>query len=73
MSSIESNFVSRVYDIIRWYCKNKESAKYKNLYQFKGTGVTTYYDKIELPNGDVKNISDFDENNLPKNCKYLLY
>jgi len=71
-SGFETKYISNLYDYVIWYGKNVETTKYRSLYSQKNTGLETYYDKVLLRNGDVKNIADFD-GVIPEGAKYLLY
>lgn len=60
-SSATSNFVSSTYDTIVWFARNKNSAKFRNLYREKshrtqGAGEYTQFRDNEL---ELRRISDF--------------
>ena len=72
MSGIESNFVSKVYDSLLWYGKDKNWTKYHQLFVPKAIGEDTYYDRIELLSGEIRKLSEID-GKIPEGSKYLLY
>ena len=71
MSGIESNFLSKVYDMILWYGKNKTETKYNQLFIEKKIGDDTYYDRVELPTGEIAKLSELKE--LTNGSHFLLY
>lgn len=70
-SGFETKYLTSLFDIILWYSKDKEHAKYHQLFVKKDTGELTYYDKIELPNGEIIGVNEIDE--IPEGSRYLLY
>jgi adenine-specific DNA-methyltransferase len=48
---LSSNFLSRSCDYIMWYAKDKNKAKYRQLFENKQVGAGTNYMWIEEPNG----------------------
>lgn len=71
-SGQDTKFVAGVYDIILWYGKDRTRTKFRELFTTKITGIESYYDKIELPNGKVINVTDA-EGQIPEGARFLLY
>ncbi|MBF0291967.1 MAG: site-specific DNA-methyltransferase [Nitrospinae bacterium] len=57
--AMSSNFLGGVYDVVLWYAKNKEVAKYRQLYSPKEAGEVgaTGYTLLELPDGSWRNMT----------------
>jgi adenine-specific DNA-methyltransferase len=70
-SGFASMFIDSVADYIVWYGKDTERLKYRQLYKDKALGLegTSGYDFIEMPDGNVKPISEFHDKELPKGAK----
>ncbi len=68
-SGFETNYLSELYDYILWYGSNKENLKYRQLFDEKPTGESTYYKKAQLENGLI--VSGNDER-VDKTSKYLI-
>lgn len=61
-------------DYIIWYGKNKEQTKYRQLFVKKNVGKDTGYKFIELPNGERRNITREENNDLgllPENTDFF--
>ena len=71
-SGFDTKYLPGLYDILLWYSKTKDKTKYRQLFQEKATGESTYYDKVQLSTGEVVDISSFD-GEIPKNSRFLLY
>ncbi|KKS96376.1 MAG: adenine specific DNA methylase Mod [Candidatus Gottesmanbacteria bacterium GW2011_GWA2_43_14] len=71
-SGFETKYISNLYDYVIWYAKDSSKMKYRQLYLEKNTGLDTYYDKVQLENNEIKNISDI-KGQIPSDAKYLLY
>jgi len=58
-SGLRSNFLYGVCDYILWYAKDKENAKYRQLFLEKEIGGegASKYTRIELPNGDTRSLT----------------
>jgi adenine-specific DNA-methyltransferase len=57
-------YLSTVNDVLLWYARNKEHAKYKQLFLQKGIDVEMTYPSVELPNGEKRLITDTERNSL---------
>ncbi len=57
-----SGFVSRhiktTSDYLLWYAKDFDKAKFHRLYLSKDSGIETYFDKLQLPDGTIREFSD---------------
>ncbi|MBI4547861.1 MAG: site-specific DNA-methyltransferase [Ignavibacteriae bacterium] len=71
-SGFETKFLPSLYDLVLWYCKDRGTAKYHQIYMEKGTGELTYYDKVQLPNGKILDVATL-EGRIPDGAKFLLY
>ncbi len=56
--SLSGNMLPGTVDYIVWYSKNKNSAKYRQLYKFRLKGTTSLdrYDYVETPEGELVRI-----------------
>lgn len=59
-SGLQSNTVKKVFDFLLWYARDAGSMRYRQLYTNKGVGVDTYYNAMELPDGQVIRIGEGD-------------
>ncbi len=61
--TLMSQFLDEVGDYLVWYCKNKTSLKYHQLYDQKALSKSglSNYQIVELPDGLRKNLSDIDK------------
>ena len=57
-------FLSTVNDILLWYAKDKEHAKYRRLYLEKGKDVDMTYPSVQLPNGKRRRLSKEEKRTL---------
>jgi len=72
-SGFETKYLQNVYDILLWYGKNKKDLKYNQLFKDKETGESTYYDKVQLPDGQkIIDIAET-EGTIPPGSRFLLY
>ncbi|MEI7849313.1 MAG: site-specific DNA-methyltransferase [Chloroflexota bacterium] len=73
-----SEGISSIADYVIWYCKNKPSLKYRNLYDLKvyGEGSGKRYSSCLLANGEVVPASRFEDDDgnlqLPASSKLFL-
>jgi adenine-specific DNA-methyltransferase len=70
-SGLGSKYLKGVYDFILWYAKDVNQMKYRQLYIEKPVGQETYYDKVQLPNGEVVDVAS--SKRLPENARFLTY
>jgi len=61
-----SSGLAGISDYLIWYCRNKESTKYRQLYMEKSIGQGTGYTWIELPTGIRRKMSQEERNNIEK-------
>lgn len=52
-SGLQSRQIKGVFDLLIWYCTDKERIKYRQLYLDKQIGADTYYDFAVLPDGQT--------------------
>ncbi len=70
-SGLVSRHLKGVYDFIIWYGKDISKIKYHQLFTDKAVGLNSYYDKVELPNGQV--VASTEIETIPPGAKYLTY
>ncbi len=72
-----TSLLSNVTDTLIWYSKDRESVKYRALYDEKKPARDAgQYDWAEFPKGDIRRLSDHelsDPNNLPEGTKILAH
>ena len=61
-TGFSAKLLDSVSDYLLWYAKNIESVKYRQLYVPKNL-ETNYYDFVELPNGQIRKLTDQEKNN----------
>ena len=61
-TGFSAKLLDSVSDYLLWYAKNIESVKYRQLYVPKNL-ETNYYDFVELPNGEIRKLSDEEKSN----------
>jgi len=71
-SGFETKYLQSLYDIVLWYAKDKGNAKYNQLFKDKSVGGLTYYDKIQLPSGEILDLADLN-GPPPEKSRFLLY
>ena len=77
-SGFSSSEISRVGDYLCWYAKNKDSIKYRPLFQYKeglGRGDAAYR-HIELPDGTLRSMTKHEREgnqSLPKGSRIFQY
>ena len=58
-----SSGLAVVCDYIIWYAKNKDTMKYRQLYETKGVGVGTNYTHLEMPDGSRRKMTSEERRN----------
>lgn len=60
-SGFTARFVKTTSDYLLWYGKNKEVTKYRQLFDMKAVGAGSYFDKAELRNGTIVDLSQINK------------
>jgi adenine-specific DNA-methyltransferase len=60
-SGFVARYIKTTSDYLIWYGKDSTKTKFRRLYTAKSSGVDSYFDKIQLPDGSVKDIGAPDE------------
>jgi len=71
-SGFETKYISGLYDVVLWFARGKSQVKYRPVFVEKYTGLETYYDRVELPDGTVVPLGDLD-GDVPQGARYLFY
>ncbi len=72
-SEFIARFIKTTSDYLIWYGKNKEQTKYHQLYEDKIFGTDSYFDKAELDNGKIIDLSIITEEEKSKIKRYITY
>jgi len=75
-SSQTSEFLAPVFDYIVWYCRDRDRAKYHQLFRRKeiDESVTSTYRKVEEHTGAIRNLRSAEAKNprdLPEGCRLM--
>ncbi|HSW70001.1 MAG TPA: site-specific DNA-methyltransferase [Gammaproteobacteria bacterium] len=70
-SGFSGNYLKTTSDYLLWYAKDKSKTKYRQLYLEKSSGVDSYFDKVKLLTGEVKNLSQIKK--IPDGSRFLCY
>jgi adenine-specific DNA-methyltransferase len=57
-SGFVSKHIKTTSDYLVWYAKDFDKAKFRRLYLKKGSGVETYFDKVQLADGTIEELSE---------------
>src|SRR5882762_3979115 len=60
-SGFVARYIKTTSDYLIWYGKDSTKTKFRRLYTEKSSGADSYFDKIQLPDGSVKDMGDPDE------------
>lgn len=60
-SGFAARFIKTTSDYLIWYGKIRDTTKYKQLFDLKAIGEGTYFDKAELQNKSIVDISQINE------------
>lgn len=71
-SGFATKYIQCLYDVILWYAKDKNRAKYNQLFKDKAVGALTYYDKVRLPTGEISDASSLN-GDIPTTSQYIFY
>jgi adenine-specific DNA-methyltransferase len=72
-SGFISRYLKTTSDYLIWYGKDKEQTKYHQLYEEKNFGVDSYFDKAELDNGEIVDLSKITDDEKSKIKRYVIY
>ena len=61
-SPLSSDFIARTHDLILWFARNRDRAKFRRLYEVKRFGGGTMYSRVLGP-GATRRMMDNDERN----------
>ena len=67
-----SSGLAGISDYLIWYCRNKQSYKYRNLFVKKEYGKGTPYDTLVFPNGKFRKMTDVEttnKNSIPQDAE----
>ncbi|MBD2497897.1 site-specific DNA-methyltransferase [Nostoc sp. FACHB-280] len=60
-SGFVARYIKTTNDYLIWYSKDASQAKFRRLFVEKNTGNETYFDKIQLIDGQLFNFEEFDD------------
>src|ERR1700728_471381 len=63
-SGFVPRYIKTTSDYLLWYSRDAERTKFTRLYSPKAQGTDTYFDKVQLTDGRICDLKEFDE--LPK-------
>jgi adenine-specific DNA-methyltransferase len=72
-SGFTARFIKTTSDYLLWYGKNKEATKYRQLFDMKVVGEGSYFDKAELRNGAIVELSQISGESKANVVSYVTF
>jgi adenine-specific DNA-methyltransferase len=70
-SGFTASYIKTTSDYLLWYGKNRPSTKYNQLYTEKPAGIDSYFDKVQLLDGEIVDLQE--DLAIPAGSRYLTY